>query len=297
MTSYEQGTQATLTSSWAQYPGGPATDVTDLTITITESMTSTVVVGPTSDDITHPATGLYQYAWQVPVDQEPGDYTVIWDATDADSDAVQASEVVTVVPLTETGMYATLEQLKARLSRTDAVRDDQLTDALVAASRDVDNDTGRRFWLDDAASPRLFGLSGRLVRGRGADLLLIDDVGSAVDLAVEMGSGDTWSTVTGWDTAPDNALPTGRPVTGLVRPGGWWCGPGQRIRVTARWGWPAVPSAISQATLLRAHRLYARRGTPEGVAGFGDQGVVRVGRYDPDYDALIGPYTLPGFGG
>jgi hypothetical protein len=37
-------------------------------------------------------------------------------------------------------------------------------------------------------------------------------------------------------------------------------------------------------------RLFKRYDSPLGVAGFGDIGAIRVGRIDPDVDALIMPF-------
>lgn len=96
MTTFAQGQSATLISQWAQYPGGPATDVTGITITITRVAGSVIVVGPTAAGITHPSTGLYTFTWSVPSSATVGDYLVVWNATDAEDDPVQASEIITV---------------------------------------------------------------------------------------------------------------------------------------------------------------------------------------------------------
>lgn len=44
---------------------------------------------------------------------------------------------------------------------------------------------------------------------------------------------------------------------------------------------------VTEAILLLAHRLFTRRNSPEGVAGWGDLGVVRVLASDPDIRALL----------
>lgn len=44
---------------------------------------------------------------------------------------------------------------------------------------------------------------------------------------------------------------------------------------------------VTQATLLLAARLYKRRLSPEGVAGWSDLGVIRVVARDPDIERLI----------
>lgn len=44
---------------------------------------------------------------------------------------------------------------------------------------------------------------------------------------------------------------------------------------------------VQEAILLLAHRLYKRQQSPEGVAGWGDLGVVRVLGTDPDIERLL----------
>lgn len=43
-----------------------------------------------------------------------------------------------------------------------------------------------------------------------------------------------------------------------------------------------VPYTVRMAVLLQAARWFRRRLSPEGVAGFGEFGAVRVSRLDPD---------------
>lgn len=191
--------------------------------------------------------------------------------------------------------YATLAELKAQLSITDSARDSLLNKALAAASRAIDKKTGRRFWLDPSVVQRTFNPRGRALRECEGERLLIDDIGSATGLVVETGGGTSWTAVTGYETSPDNALPNGVPITSLLLPVGTWGYGTARVRVTARWGWPAVPDEVVQATLLQAGRLYRRKDSPEGVAGSAEWGMVRVPALDPDVRAMIEPYEMPGF--
>lgn len=194
--------------------------------------------------------------------------------------------------------YALLADLKARLQITDSLRDNELQGKLTTASRDIDQDTGRRFYLDGGATARVFNPRNRQFPTAEGMKLLVDDIGSASGLVVEVGTASTgWSALTNYETGPDNALALGDPITWLLRtfiP--WVFYPLQRVRVTAMWGWPAVPNQIAEACLLRAARLFRRRDSPDGVWGAGDFGVVRVSRYDPDYDELIRPFKIPGIG-
>lgn len=194
--------------------------------------------------------------------------------------------------------YGTLAALKEKLGieADDTSRDTLLTSALASASRSIDQACGRRFWLDDVAVQRTYRPAGRTVCEDDGELLLVDDVGSDTGLVVEAGRGASWTEVTGYETQPDNALADGRPVTGLLRVTGTWGLAASRVRVTARFGWPAVPDDITEAALIQASRLYKRKDSPEGIIGSAEWGVRNLSRRDPDVWALIEPYILPGFG-
>jgi hypothetical protein len=193
--------------------------------------------------------------------------------------------------------YGNLAALKERLGieASDTSRDTPLMSALGASSRGIDKVTGRRFWLDDTATSRVFRLAGRVVCEADGDLLLVDDIGNVDELVVETGSGSTWSLVTGYETQPDNALAQGKPVTGLLRLGSWGTFT-SRVRITTRWGYPAEPEDITEASLIQSSRLYKRKDSPEGIIGSAEWGVRNLSRRDPDVWALIEPYCLPGFG-
>lgn len=193
--------------------------------------------------------------------------------------------------------YANLATLKRQLGLDDDddSRDALLEQALTSASRAIDQATGRRFWLDGTVVQRVYRPQGRTVVEDSGTVLLVDDIGSTSGLLIETGSGSSWSVIATWEALPDNALVVGRPITGLLRSGGWGTGT-SRVRVTARFGWPAVPDEIVQATLIQANRLFKRKDSPEGITGSAEWGVVRLSRRDPDVWNLIEPYVLPGFG-
>ncbi|MDX2552755.1 phage head-tail connector protein [Streptomyces stelliscabiei] len=193
--------------------------------------------------------------------------------------------------------YAQLATLKLSLGMEadDDSRDDLLNNALASASRSIDTACGRRFYLDAAPSARVFNPSGRVVCDDSGERLLLDDMGAAPTL-VETGSGGVWTAVTDYEAGPDNALVRGRPLTSLLRTSSSWGRGTVRVRVTDRWGWPAVPDEIEQASLIQASRLFKRKDSPEGVTGSAEWGVVRLSRRDPDVWALIEHYVIPGFG-
>lgn len=195
--------------------------------------------------------------------------------------------------------YATLAALKERLNITKTDRNTTLQAALTTASRQVDHWSGRRpngFSLDSEATARTFRPNSRVIRDLDGERFLIDDAGSLTGLVVETGNDPSWSAVTDYETGPDNALADGEPISWLMRPFGYWCvSPTVRVRVTAHWGWPAVPDAIAEATLLQASRLYRRKDSPEGVLGSAEWGAIRVSRLDPDVAELVATVgVLPG---
>lgn len=185
--------------------------------------------------------------------------------------------------------YATLTQLKTALRITDSSDDTELQDKLTSASRRVDKDTGRPHGYGQDS-----GTSSRIYTPRHEELLTVDDISTATGLVVEVGRGTSWTTVdsNSYDLLPENAEVDGWAIETLQRVTGCWPLWGTtRVRVTARWGWPAVPENIKNATILLAARLFRRKDSPEGIKGFSDMGVVRVSRYDSDYDNLIAAYV------
>lgn len=187
-----------------------------------------------------------------------------------------------------TGTYVDLEVVRRNLNIRDAsdIDDDDIISAAVnAAARAIDEMCNRRtgFAPDTVASARTYRASGTSI--------FIDDVCSLTDFAVStLAGGTSWTLATSFDPAiqlePFNALADGRPYDQIT--GGRWSG---LVQVTARWGWPAVPDAITQATKQLTERLFARKDSPAGVAGWDAMGAaVRVGRTDPDVQMLIGPY-------
>lgn len=185
--------------------------------------------------------------------------------------------------------YATVAELRVHLNNTTVPSDGELLDKLNAASRRVDRDTGRRFYLDLATSAKTYQLT-------HDTKLIVDDIGTTTGLVVQVGNGTSWSTVDSgqYRLLPENNLTEGRAANVIERINSCWpLGYSPLVQVTAKWGWPTVPDEIKAATLLVAARLYRRKGSPEGVSGSPETGLTYVSRYDPDYDWLIASYVKP----
>lgn len=176
--------------------------------------------------------------------------------------------------------------------------DDLLVLSASSASSWVNKYTRRDFNLAGTATVRYFDTTGQTV--------LVDDIGHAtITVATDTAQDGTYSTA--WDTtdiqaSPLGALTIGEPITELVAVGDQsfpLLGSRRRglVKVTARWGWPAVPEDVQQATLILAAALYKRHESPTGVLGGAEFGLIRVGaRVDPHVEMLLEHYRYVSVG-
>lgn len=284
MTTYDLGDSVYLfTNLTDPSTGNPANATAALTLTKPDGTAGTF------GTVNNPSTGAYNTSTN-PVDQT-GVWTYKWSFTGT-LVGVDSGQFTVADPAPAT--YASLVDLKAHLGITDTSEDNLLLKALTAASRGVGEWCGkRRFSLDLTATARIYPPQGDYD-------LFVDDIGSMAGFLVEIGSGGVFTTLpaNNYEVTPVNGLVRGEPITSLKDlnySGIWWAGGvSPRVRVTARWGWPEIPDMISEATLLTAARLFRRKGSPEGVAGFNDMGVVRVVGSDPDINKLTQPFKRYG---
>lgn len=277
---------ASTTPTLTVDPADLTTDA-ELTVYAPDGTTSTPAVSTadagetwtTDDAVTYSAGGWWVFSWEV-----------------TGSGAGVRMERVFVGPVQPlppgiAPIYASLDELKRQLtipaSNTD--HDEDLTNRLVAASRGIDDYTDRWFYLPATATAKEVNPRRRTIKeDDGERLLLPWDIGSLSGLIVEVGSGGSWTAVTNYETDPDGALADSKPITGLLRTAGvWQTSATQRVRITARWGYPVLPQVVTDATLLQAARLFKRRQSPEGVLGNTEFGMIRVSRVDPDVAALV----------
>lgn len=264
------------------YAAGVASTATVvLTVTAPDGTTTTpsvTLTAPNQYDASFTLTAAGSWSWR-------------WDVSGAVIDK-QYGAVTAANPAAPT--YCTMALLKAALgvSVTDTTRDDLLQQALVGASRSVEQYCDdRRFYLDLTSTARTFPTARTVISTCDGQRLKVDDIGHAT-MTVEVGDGTTWTTTTDYEVYPLNALAKGQAITALFTTSTNWTA-NRRVRVTARWGWPEIPAAVEQATLLQASRLFRRKDSPEGVAGSADWGLVRVPNMDPDVKALLAYLTIP----
>ena len=191
-----------------------------------------------------------------------------------------------------TNGYASLNETKSALRITDSVDDSLLEMAIESASRLIDGYAGRQFFSSGTAT-RYFTADDDFV-------CEIDDISSSnITLVTALDADAVFDTT--WDTTdyqlePLNAVLDGQawPYTRIRAVGDylWPISGGEAlVKLTAVFGWPAVPIAVKQATIIQASRIFKRLDSPLGVAGFGDLGVMRVSSsLDPDVAQLVAAY-------
>lgn len=204
-----------------------------------------------------------------------------------------------------TGGYATLPEIQTWNTATSTAAIALLERAVEAASRAIDQYTQRHFWQDGTSgSPkaRVFPSPADLRTLRLGEFNDLTNVVAPVVKTDEAGDGvfeTTWTAGTDYELLPLNpgGAPETRPYTTIRATGtGRWfptptcTGRVARVEVTGVWGWPAIPVDVTQACLMLAARLFIRKESPQGVAGFGEFGPIRVTRQDVDVVNLLDPY-------
>ena len=193
-----------------------------------------------------------------------------------------------------TNGYATLADVKAALRITDSVDDSLIELSIEAASREIDGYCNRVFYSTSGT---------RVFQNVDSFIVNTDDIISVTTLKT---SDDGVIYDTTWTTADYQLEPLNGVAGGLVQPftriraiGDYlfpvWSVTGTygnkaSVQIAGVFGWSAVPTAVKQATILLAMRQFKRYDSPLGVAGFGDIGAIRVGRTDPDVEALLMPF-------
>lgn len=189
--------------------------------------------------------------------------------------------------------YCSIDDLAAYLRNVDTTTNSgQITDAINEASRQVDAYCGRRFFLDATSSARTYWTNDTRV-------LIFDDATAVSTIKLSTGDNGTYDLTytvgTDYTLEPLNGRGSG--LEGLP----YW-----RARfttdvlptntstpcaqVTATWGWAAVPEPVRQACLILASEAFKLAEAPFGVAGFGEMGVVRVGKMSPKAADMLRPY-------
>jgi hypothetical protein len=196
--------------------------------------------------------------------------------------------------------YATLADVKAALRITDTVDDSLLEISIEAASREIDGFCERVFTQSTAT---------RIYRPTDAFTVDLDDLQTVTTLKTDADGDGVFDTT--WGTAdyqlnPLNGIAGGitTPYTTLKAVGSYLFpiyeprnvnSQEASVQIVGVWGWPSIPTAVKQACIILSMRQFKRYDSPTGVMGFGDLGVMRVGRVDPDVEKLLMPFRRMSF--
>ena len=146
--------------------------------------------------------------------------------------------------------YVDKNDLKTYIGLSGSGQDTNIDNAINGASRQIDAICGRYFYQDDSVNAKPYTIS---------------------------------STSYNWPHTEIEILATrsSERFDKLIQ---------KNIKVQAKFGWAAIPEAISQATLIQATRLFKRKDTPFNVFGSEATGQELFSKMDPDAKELIKGY-------
>ena len=172
--------------------------------------------------------------------------------------------------------------------------------ALEAAARAIEIRCNRSFAVAGSASARLFTARYRRELNSSVAYSIprvvveiddtFDDEGDVVVNLDTTGNGDWGDAVTTFRMTPFNNADKGRPFTGLLFDVGTAVPiDADSVKVTAAWGWDAIPNTVRQANLIQAARFLKRRDAAFGVAGSPEMGneMRLLDKLDPDVALML----------
>ncbi len=203
--------------------------------------------------------------------------------------------------MTVTNGYCTLAQLREHFDDDGTILPTALAErAINATSRAIDLFCGRRFWADSVVAVRKY-------RPEDGYVAWVDDISTTTGLIVETDSTGDGTYATTWASTDYELQPLNADADGQAY--AWWrvhavdrylfplAGKVPPLRVTAKFGWSAIPDGVEQACILRAAQIFKRRESVSGVAGFDGFGAVRISRKrDPDVADLLDDFVKIGVG-
>ena len=153
-----------------------------------------------------------------------------------------------------TNGYASLNQIKAALRITDAVDDALLEMAVESASRMIDGYSERYFYSGGTATRYFYTEDPYVVQTDDFRTLTSLKTSSDADGVYDI----TWA-ATDYQLEPMNDFHGGLPwpYTRIRAVGDYTfpTTPENTVEVVASYGWPNIPTAITQATVIQASRI------------------------------------------
>jgi hypothetical protein len=191
--------------------------------------------------------------------------------------------------------YTDLTAIKAAVGISDTTDDTALELAIEAASRQIDAHCGkgRKFWQDATVVARKYYACGNTV--------YVDDVSTVTGLIVVVDQDDdgTFETTlidTDFIVEPINAAAE-FPIRAFTRirlldaalsTFSWNSSGRSNVKVTAKFGWPAVPDAVERACVMQARSIFKAPDAMFGSFALGIDGASRtIPALDPTARALL----------
>ncbi len=192
--------------------------------------------------------------------------------------------------------YTTTPAVKGRIKLSTAVRDEDITSAIAAATAGINLVCGRDFQLAEAPLARRYPCPNPY------GPVFVDDIADETNLVIECDYDADGVYETPWTGGYELSRGTHEGIKGwpyvAIQPLArrWWpCYGGLRVRVTTpRWGWLTLPAPVVEACNQVAVSIVQLGGTPFGVMT-GEWGAMRV-RENTAAMAMLEPY-IPTIGG
>lgn len=272
---YESASKLARLSNTFSINGTP-TDPTTISLAVTDPEGTTTTYTYAAAQITRDSAGVYHK--DIPCTLA-GTWLYLWVGTGAASDA-QAGTWRVSDP--DAAYYATLAEMKSRKGIDDTLDDFELLGVLSAITDNIDNECCRVFTRAATATAREYYPT-------SPTLCVVHDFYTTTGLVVatdSSGNGTYATTLTAADyqLEPLNGVVDGKPgwpywrlrlVATATFPAYTLNKPAP-VRVTAKWGWAAVPGAVKEVALILASETFKLADAPFGVAGYGEFGTVRV---------------------
>ena len=195
--------------------------------------------------------------------------------------------------------YITVDELRAYMKDPGQLSQNVYEDAIAAAEIEINSMCGRYFDLDSGTSDRFYWPDDPYS-------IQVDDIATTTGLLInvdQIGDGtytQPWTITTDFFLEPVNQIQAG--IKGWpfntvqatlttkyfpLKRAYYYRRP--TVKITATWGWPAVPVAVKQATAVVANKLVKMGEAPFGVAGYDQWGTIRVGNI-PEVQNLLNPF-------
>lgn len=190
----------------------------------------------------------------------------------------------------------TVSEVKTALGISDNLDDVPIGLAVDAATAMIENYCGRQFVQDANATARIYVATNNY-------LVQTDDISTTSGLIVKTDPGADGTFSQTWTSADYQLEPLNGKISGqtwpyhtirAIRSLYFPMDYGQAlVQITARWGWPAIPSPVKQAAIIQSITIFKSPDAPFGATPFADTGILRLrSALHPTAAALLTDYRL-----